>query len=156
MCRSASAVVVAAIALAEAAFGTDSILSDAEIVVFESTSCTYPPSPLKLEQVRKPGIPVEVKIEPGVPLAGYLDKPSGEQPRAAIVLLHTCAGISEQEEIWSITLRREPSPDRMDYCRCGKVRNLPDDAPSRVDASPYRRFRSAAGPGDMHTVLRND
>jgi dienelactone hydrolase len=92
---------VAAIVFAETAFGADPIYGDAEIVEFESVSYTYTPSPFKVKQAKKLGISVEVKTEPSVSLTGYLARPAGEEPRAAIVLLHTCAGISEHEEMWS-------------------------------------------------------
>jgi dienelactone hydrolase len=77
------------------------IYTDAQVVEFESASFTYTPSPFKVKQARKLGKTVEVSIEPSVPLFGYLVKPEGEEPRPAVVLLHTCAGISEHEEMWS-------------------------------------------------------
>ena len=92
---------VAAIVFAETAFSTEPIYVDAEAVEFESVSYTYAPSPFKVRQAKKLGIPVEVKTEPSVSLTGYLARPAGGEARAAIVLLHTCAGISEHEEMWS-------------------------------------------------------
>lgn len=92
---------LATIVFAERVFSADPIYVDAEVVAFESASYTHPPSPFKVKQAKKLGIPAEVKIEPSVSIAGYLARPVGEEPRAAIVLLHTCAGISEHEEMWS-------------------------------------------------------
>ena len=91
----------AAIVFAETAFGADPIYVDAEVVEFESVSFTYTPSPFRVKQAKKLGKPVEAKIEPSVSLTGYLARPAGEESRAAIVLLHTCFGISEHEEMWS-------------------------------------------------------
>jgi dienelactone hydrolase len=76
-------------------------LFGAETVEFESAAFAYTPSPFKVKQAKKMGIPVEVKTEPGVSLTGFLTRPAGDGPRAAVVLLHTCAGISEHEEMWS-------------------------------------------------------
>lgn len=96
-----STVLIAAMVYAETAFGTDPIFAGAEKVEFESVSFTYTPSPFKVRQAKKLGIPVEIKTEPSVPLSGYLARPVGNEPRAAIVLLHPCVGISEFEEMWS-------------------------------------------------------
>ncbi len=87
--------------LVETVSAADAIFGDAQLVQFDSAAFTYPPSPFKLKQAKKQGIEVEPKTEPAVAINGYLAKPGGEQPRAAIVLLHTCAGISEHEESWS-------------------------------------------------------
>jgi len=92
---------VAAIVFAETAFSAGYIYADAEVVEFESVAFTYTPSPLRIKQAKNLGKPVEVKIEPSVLLTGYLARPAGEESRAAIVLLHTCFGISEHEEMWS-------------------------------------------------------
>lgn len=92
---------VAAIVFAETAYGAAPVYVNAEVVEFESATFTYTPSPFKVRQAKKLGKPVEVNTEPSVPLIGYFAKPEGEEPRAAIVLLHTCAGISEHEEMWS-------------------------------------------------------
>ena len=96
-----TASLVATIVFTRTALSADPIYVDAEAVEFESASYTYPPSPFKVKQAKKLGIAVEVKTEPSVSLTGYLARPAGEEPRAAIVLLHTCAGISEHEEMWS-------------------------------------------------------
>lgn len=92
---------VAAIVFTETAFSSDTIFANAKLVKFESVSFTYTPSPFKVKQAKKLGKTVEVKTEPSVPVIGYLAKPDGEEPRAAIVLLHSCAGISKFEEMWS-------------------------------------------------------
>jgi dienelactone hydrolase len=92
---------LAVIVFAETVFSADPIYVDAEIVEFESASFTYTPSPFRVKQAKKLGIPVEVKSEPSVSLTGYLARPAGEEPRPAIVLLHPCFGISKAEEMWS-------------------------------------------------------
>ena len=92
---------VASIVFIKTTFGADPIYVGAEVVEFESASYTYTPSPFKVRQAKKLGIPVEIKTEPSISLNGYLGKPEGEKPRAAIVLLHTCAGLSEHEVMWS-------------------------------------------------------
>lgn len=91
----------AAIVFAKTAFGADPIYADATVVEFESVSYTYTPSPFRIKQAEKLGKTLEIKTEPGVSISGYLARPAGDEPRAAIVLLHTCAGISEHEEMWS-------------------------------------------------------
>jgi dienelactone hydrolase len=91
----------AAIVFAQTASSADPIFVDVEVVEFESVSFTYTPSPFKVKQAKKLGIPVEVKTEPSVSLSGYLARPAGEEPRPAIVLLHPCFGISRAEEMWS-------------------------------------------------------
>ena len=93
--------IATAIVFAETAYSADSIFADAEVVEFESVSFTYTPSPFKVKQAKKLGIPVEVKTEPSVSLTGYLARPAGEEPRPAIVLLHSSFGISKAEEMWS-------------------------------------------------------
>ncbi|MDC1286390.1 dienelactone hydrolase family protein [Gammaproteobacteria bacterium] len=96
-----SASLVAIIVFARTASSADPIFTDAEVVEFESVSFTYTPSPFRVKQAMKLGIPVEVKTEPSVSLTGYLARPAAEEPRPAIVLLHPCFGISKAEEIWS-------------------------------------------------------
>jgi dienelactone hydrolase len=93
--------IATAMVFAETAYSADSIFADAEVVEFESVSFTYTPSPFKVKQAKKLGVPVEVKTEPSVSLTGYLARPAGEEPRPAIVLLHPCFGISRAEEMWS-------------------------------------------------------
>ena len=94
-------VVVSAILFAETAFSAQPVFESAEVVEFESVAYTYPPTPFKVKQAKKLGIPAETKTEPSVPLTGYLAKPENEGLLPAVVLLHTCAGISEHEESWS-------------------------------------------------------
>ena len=74
------------------------------MVEFSSERYEYPPSPFKVKQAQKLGIPVEVREEPSVPLNGYLLRPPGDERRAAVVLMHTCAGISTHEESWATRL----------------------------------------------------
>jgi len=96
-----TASLVTSIVFIKTAFGADPIYVEAEGVEFESASYTYTPSPFKVRHAKKLGVPVEIKTEPSISLNGYLGKPEGEKPRAAIVLLHTCAGLSEHEVMWS-------------------------------------------------------
>jgi dienelactone hydrolase len=100
----ATASLVVAMVCAETALSAEPVFADAEIIDFESVSYTYTPSPFKVRQAKKLGIPVETKTEPGVSLSGYLARPAGEEARAAIVLLHSCAGITEHVEMWSARL----------------------------------------------------
>ncbi len=86
---------------AETAFSAQPVFKSAQVIEFESISYTYPPSPFRVKQAKKLGIPVETKTEPSIRLTGYLTKPEGEEPNPAIVLMHTCAGISEHEEGWA-------------------------------------------------------
>ena len=92
---------VALIVFIKTSFAADPIYADAQVVEFDSASYTYTPSPFKVRQAKKLGVPLETKTEPSISLTGYLGKPEGEKPRAAIVLLHTCAGLSEHEVMWS-------------------------------------------------------
>lgn len=92
---------VAAILFAGTLFGAESIYADAEVVAFDSAPFVYAPSPFRVKQAKKLGKSVELKTEPAVSLSGYLARPSGEEPRPAIILLHTCVGITEHEEMWS-------------------------------------------------------
>lgn len=77
------------------------IFENAGVVEFESASYTYPLSPFKVKQAKKKGIKLEPKVEPSIPLTGFLAKPEGNGPFPAVVLMHTCAGITEHEESWS-------------------------------------------------------
>jgi len=96
-----TASLVATIVFARPASSAAPIFAGSEVVEFESVSFTYTPSPFKVKQAKKLGIPVEVKTEPSVSLTGYLARLAGEEPRPAIVLLHPCFGISKAEEMWS-------------------------------------------------------
>ena len=90
--------------VATAAADADAVFEDAQVVEFENLDFTYAPSAFKLKQAKKLGKTVDVKTEPRVTLTGYLERPPGDEPRPAIVLLHTCAGVSEHDEYWSETL----------------------------------------------------
>ena len=72
----------------------------ADVVSFKSIPFTYAPTAFALKRAKKLGKNIEPKIEPAVSLSGYLKRPEGEEPLPAIVLLHTCAGISEHERSW--------------------------------------------------------
>ncbi|MFT5220542.1 MAG: hypothetical protein ACI9LO_002121 [Planctomycetota bacterium] len=96
-----TASLVASIVFIKTVSAADSIYLEADAVEFESASYTYTPSPFKIRLAKKLGIPVEIKTEPSISLTGYLAKPVGDEPRAAIVLLHTCNGLSKHEEMWS-------------------------------------------------------
>ena len=76
-------------------------LGDTEVVEFKSASFTYAPSQFALKRAKKLGKKIEPKIEPAIPLTGYLKKPGGIGPHPAVVLLHTCAGLSEHERSWA-------------------------------------------------------
>jgi dienelactone hydrolase len=92
--------VIGAISFAETAFSAP-VFSGAEKVDFDSVAYTYPPSPFKVKQAKKLGIPVKTNTEPSIPLSGYLAKPVGEGPFPAVILLHACAGVTESSEVWS-------------------------------------------------------
>jgi dienelactone hydrolase len=92
--------VIGAISFAETAFSTP-VFSGAEKVYFDSVAYTYPPSPFKVKQAKKLGIPVKTNTEPSIPLTGYLAKPVGEGPFPAVILLHACAGVTESSKVWS-------------------------------------------------------
>ena len=77
------------------------VIDGAVAVEFESAPYTYAPTAFRLKQAKKLGKPVVAKTEPSVPLVGYLARPKGEWPRPAVVLLHTCAGLSQHEQMWS-------------------------------------------------------
>jgi dienelactone hydrolase len=85
--------------IAEVNAGT--LYQDAKLVEFESVPFTYTPSPFRVRQAKKLGIQVEVRTQARVSVIGYLAKPADDKRRAAVVLLHTCAGITEHEEMWS-------------------------------------------------------
>lgn len=87
--------------LTNIAYGAGALFESAEVVEFESSAFTYPPSPFKVKRAKKLGIEIESETEPSVPLTGFLARPSGEGRFPAVVLLHTCAGITEHEESWS-------------------------------------------------------
>ncbi len=76
-----------------------------EIVHF--TSEVLPPSALKLRQAKAQG--KELKREPGFPLWGHLNKPSGPGPFPAVVLMHGCSGIRPTHARWASQLTRGKS-----------------------------------------------
>lgn len=79
----------------------DAAFASAEVAEFTSARYEYPPSPFKIKQAQKLGIPVEVREEPSVALTGFLARPAGDDRHPAVVLMHSCAGISGHEESWS-------------------------------------------------------
>lgn len=82
-------------------FAANPMFMEAEKVKFESASYTYTPSPFKVRLAKKKGIPVEIKTEPSISLTGYLARPADDELSAAVVLLHTCNGLSKHEDMWS-------------------------------------------------------
>lgn len=144
---------VAAIVFAENAFSADPKYVDAEVIEFESVSFTYIPSPFRVKQAKKLGIPVETKTEPSVSLTGYLARPAGEEPRAAIVLLHGCAGITKHDAMWSdrlvgwgyVVLSVDSfTPRGFDYICDGRVGGGASTTPWRraLDAFGAKRYLS--------------
>lgn len=142
---------LAAIVFSKTVFSADPIYVDAEIVAFESASFTFTPSPFKVKRAKKLGIPVEVETEPSVSITGYLARPAGEEPRAAIVLLHTCAGISEHEEMWSERLVEwgyvvltvdSLTPRGLDYTCDGQVGKYVGPWARALDAYGAKRYLS--------------
>lgn len=141
--------VFGAISFAESAFSAP-IFSGAEKVDFDSVAYTYPPSPFKVKQAKKLGIPVETKMEPGIPLNGYLAKPVGEGPFPAVVLLHSCAGITELNELWSdrlvawgyVVLTIDSLTPRGEKYICGRTEAVPAWNRS-LDAYGAKRYLSS-------------
>lgn len=149
-----TASLLAVIVFVKTAFGAEPVYADTKVVEFESVSYTYAPSPFRVRQAKKRGIPVEVKTEPSVSVSGYLARPDGEEPRAAIVLLHTCAGISEHEEMWSkrlvswgyVVLSVDSfTPRGFDYICDGRIGGGALTTPWRraLDAYGAKRYLSA-------------
>ncbi len=71
-----------------------------EVVHF--TSAVLPPSAFKLRQAKAQG--KELKQEPGLPLWGHLNKPSGPGPFPALVLMHGCSGVRPTNVRWASQL----------------------------------------------------
>lgn len=94
-------VVAVAVLFSLTVLGADRIFENAEVHEFERVSYTYPLSPFKVKQARKKGIKLEPKVEPSIPLMGFLAEPEGNGSFPVVVLMHTCAGITEHEESWS-------------------------------------------------------
>ena len=89
------------VSLSLCVLGAELVFENAEAVEFESVPYTYPLSPFKVKQAKKKGITLNPEVEPSIPLKGFLDKPEGAGPHPAIVVMHGCAGITEQVESWS-------------------------------------------------------
>ena len=92
--------IIAIAICSKAAFSAEFSFKNAKTVEFESITYTYTPTPFALKKAKKLGKSPEIKIEPSVALSGYLSQPNEEGPHPAVVVLHTCAGISEHEEAW--------------------------------------------------------
>ena len=90
--------------LTGSAYGAQSFFGDAETVEFESAAYVYPPTPFAIKQAKKTGTEPKTRSEPPVPVSGYLSRPDGEGPFPAVVLLHSCAGISNHEGSWASRL----------------------------------------------------
>ena len=96
--------ILASICLAAATLstlGSDELFKNASKVHFESVSFEYQPTPFAIRQAQKKGQKPETKTESSVPIFGYLEKPNGDGPFPAVVLLHTCYGLSAHDEFWS-------------------------------------------------------
>ncbi len=78
--------------------------SNHEVVTFDSAPYTYEPTPFAIKQANKLGKEPAGKEEPVVPLVGYLEKPDGDGPHPAVVLLHACIGITVHDAWWSANL----------------------------------------------------
>jgi len=146
-----TASLVAMIAFGNTTFSADLIYVDAEVVKFESVSYTYSPSPFKIRQAKNLGVPLEISIEPSVPLFGYLARPASEEPQPAIVLLHTCNGISEHEEMWSkrlvdwgyVVLSVDSfTPRGVEYVCDGRVGNYVGPWARALDAYGAKKYLS--------------
>ncbi len=94
---------------------------------------------------------MEVKTEPSVSLTGYLEKPAGDKPRAAIVLLHTCSGLSKHEEMWSERLASwgyvvlsvdSFTPRGLDYICDGRVGHYVGPWARALDAYGAKQYLS--------------
>ena len=94
----------AAIVSIESSFSAQPFFKDAKSVEFSSYFYVYPPTPFAVKRAQKLGTEVEEKTEPSVPLTGYLIRPESEKPHPAVVLLHTCSGITDHEEYWTAQL----------------------------------------------------
>lgn len=97
----AVSLIIGAVLFSNIVFSAESLFERAEVVEFESFAFTYPPTPFEVKRAKKLGIEIESETEPSVPLTGYLAKPIGGGRFPAVILLHTCAGISKHEESWS-------------------------------------------------------
>ena len=75
----------------------------AEGALVEFNAAIVPPSAFKVRQAKAKGI--ELKAEPGTSLTGFLYKPSGKGPFAAVVLNHDCRGIRKYQTDWAEVLK---------------------------------------------------
>jgi dienelactone hydrolase len=146
-----TASLLASIGLIKPAFSADPIYVEADLVEFESASYTYTPSPFKVRQAKKKGVAVEIKTEPSISLTGYLAKPVGDEPRAAVVLLHTCNGLSKHEDMWSkrlvgwgyVVLSVDSfAPRGLDYTCDGRVGHYVGPWARALDAYGAKRYLS--------------
>ena len=156
-----TASLVASIVLIKTAFAAAPIFVEAEVVEFESASYTYTPSPFKVRQAKKLGVPVEVKTEPAISLTGYLAKPTSGEPQAAIVLLHTCSGLSEHEEMWSKRLVKwgyvvlsvdSFTPRGLDYICDGRVGHYVGPWARALDAYGAKQYLSTRSFVDSNRI----
>ncbi|MEM7563083.1 MAG: dienelactone hydrolase family protein [Pseudomonadota bacterium] len=83
----------------------DAIFTHAQSVSFNSAEFSYPISSFKLKLAKKQGKEPQARIEAEVAITGYLALPAGDGPHPAVVMLHTCAGLSEHDEAWSLRLQ---------------------------------------------------
>jgi hypothetical protein len=91
---------LAAVSLFGGSAPTQALVDGAQRVEFDNAPYVYRASPFRIRQAKKRGISVELKTEPTVRLCAYLSRPKGDGPYPAVVLLHTCAGISKHEGFW--------------------------------------------------------
>ena len=133
------------IAHSKIAPGAEAVIGNAELVDFESARFFNPPSPFKLKLAEQSGTEAKGITEPGISLNGYLARPEGDGPWAAIVLLHSCAGITEHTEMWSQRLVKwgyvvlsvdSFSPRGLDYICEGQ---------GGAESSPWKRALDAHG-----------
>ncbi|WP_245499266.1 hypothetical protein [Mesorhizobium sp. M1A.F.Ca.ET.072.01.1.1] len=69
-----------------------------EVVHFE-TAAAVKPTPFQVRIAQQSG--QMLKSVPGTPLNGYLTRPPGKGPFPAVILLHGCAGVLQNDqEVW--------------------------------------------------------
>lgn len=124
---------------------------NAERIEFESTPFTYVPSRFAVTRAEKLKIPLEKKVEPRVQLSGFLQKPKSKGPHPAVVLLHTCAGISSHEESWSARLASwgyvvltvdSLTPRKLNYI-CDEMPGAPSPWQRALDAYGAKEYLSS-------------
>lgn len=79
----AAGLLVATLA-SQSVFAAKPVFVDAPVVEFESAPFTCAPSPFKVKQAIKLDKPVPVLTQPSVSITGYLARPEGNAPSAAI------------------------------------------------------------------------